>query len=93
MGLYDLEVKVRNIDLILRTSSAALGALLFVILYRHDEVNQFMNEVMAELSRVAWPTQKETGSSTFIVIVMVLISGTVLGLLDFLCVQVLKRIL
>ncbi len=92
-SFYDLEAKIRNIDLILRAASAVLGALLFVILYRHDEVNQFMNEVMAELGRVAWPTQKETASSTFVVIVMVLISGTVLGLLDFVWIQLLKRVL
>ena len=93
VSFYDLEVKIRNIGLILRVSSAALGVLLFVILYRHDDANQFMNEVMTELSRVSWPSQKETTSSTFIVIVMVLVSGTVLGLLDFLWVQLLKRVL
>lgn len=93
VGIYDLEVKIRNINTIIRVVSGVLGVLLFAYLYRKEEANQFMNEVMTELSRVAWPTQKETTSSTLIVIVMVLISGTVLGLLDFLWVQVLKRVL
>ncbi len=93
VSFYDLEVKIRNIGLILRVASVLLGVLVFIVLSRNDDVNQFMNEVMTELSRVAWPTQKETASSTFVVIVMVLISGTVLGLLDFVWIQMLKRIL
>jgi preprotein translocase subunit SecE len=93
VGFYDLEVKFRNISTILRVGSAVLGVLMFFFLTRRDDTNQFMNEVMTELSRVSWPTQKETTSSTFIVIVMVLVSGTVLGLLDFLWIQVLKRVL
>jgi preprotein translocase subunit SecE len=93
VGAYDLETRVRNIELILRGASFIAGAILFLILYRHDQVNQFMNEVMAELARVTWPTQKDTTSATFIVIVMVVISGIVLGLLDYCWVQLLKWVL
>jgi preprotein translocase subunit SecE len=90
---YDLETKVRNIDLIVRIASVAAGAILFFILYRHERANQFMNEVMVELSRVSWPTQKETSNATIVVIVMVLISGVILGLLDYIWTQLLKLIL
>lgn len=93
VGAYDLETRVRNIELILRGISVIAGLILFVILYRNDEANQFMNEVVVELSRVAWPTQKDTASATMIVIVMVVISGMVLGLLDYFWVQLLKWIL
>src|SRR4051794_38074220 len=67
IGAYDLEARVRNIDLILRGVSVLAGAILFIGLYRNEHANQFMNEVIVELSRVAWPTQKETSSSTIIV--------------------------
>ena len=82
-GTYDLEARVRNIELIIRVVSILVGLVVFVFLYRHDKSNQFMNEVVVELSRVTWPTQKETASATFIVMIMVLISGMVLGLLDY----------
>ncbi len=82
VGAYDLEVRVRNIDLILRGVAVAVGALLFLVLYRHQQANQFMNEVMAELSRVTWPTERDTRVATFMVITMVVISGVILGLLD-----------
>ena len=90
VGIYDLETRVRNIDLILRVSSVLLGAIAFFILVRHQKANQFMNEVMVELSRVSWPTQKETTSATMIVIIMVVISGVVLGFLDYLWTVLLK---
>jgi preprotein translocase subunit SecE len=93
VATYDLEARVRNVELIVRGVSVLAGAILFIILYRNEEANQFMNEVMSELSRVTWPMPKDTTASTFIVIVMVLISGMILGLLDFLWVRLLKEIL
>lgn len=93
VGVYDLEARVRNLDLVIRGLSALAGAVLFVALYRNRRANQFMDEVMLELSRVTWPTQKETSGATFIVVVMVLISGVILGLLDYLWTIVLKGIL
>ncbi len=69
------------------------GAILFMVLYRNEQANQFMNEVIVELSRVTWPTQKDTSSATLVVIVMVLISGLVLGFLDYCWIHLLKWIL
>jgi len=93
VGAYDLETRVRNIDLFLRIGSVLAGALVFIGLYRNEKANQFMTEVVEELSRVAWPTQKETSSATMVVIVMVVVSGMVLGFLDYIWVQLLKGIL
>ncbi|MCM2277058.1 MAG: preprotein translocase subunit SecE [Oligoflexia bacterium] len=92
-GAYDLEARVRNIDLILRGVSFVIGGILFFVLYRHEQANQFMNEVMVELSRVTWPTQKETTSATLVVIVMVIVSGLILGLLDYFWTTLLKWVL
>ena len=93
VGAYDLETRIRSIDLFMRVGSVVAGALLFIGLYRNEKANEFMNEVVSELSKVAWPTEKETSSATMIVIVMVVISGIVLGLLDYFWVQILKWIL
>jgi preprotein translocase SecE subunit len=93
VGTYDLETRVHNIGLIVQIASVVAGGILFLVLYRNDDANQFMNEVMLELSRVTWPTQKETTSSTIVVIIMVLLSGLILGLLDYFWVTLLKWIL
>jgi preprotein translocase subunit SecE len=92
-GIYDLETRFKDIDLIIRGIALVLAGLVFFILFRHEQANTFMNEVMTELSRVTWPTQKETSSATFIVIIMVLISGVVLGFLDYLWTRLLQLVL
>ena len=93
VGTYDLEARIRNIDLMVRGLSIVLAGLVFLLLYRNTQTNQFMNEVVVELSRVTWPQQKETAQATFIVIIMVLISGAFLGVLDYIWSMVLKSIL
>jgi len=93
IGFYDLEAKIGNIDTILPVVSIVVGGILFLGLYNNTKSNQFMTEVVLELSRVSWPGQKETSSATVITIVMVVISGLVLGLMDFFCTQVMKWIL
>lgn len=92
-GAYDLEARVRNIDLILRAVALVGGLGLFFVLYRSERANQFMNEVAVELSRVTWPSQRDTVNSTFVVIIMVIISGIVLGFLDYCWIQLLKWVL
>jgi preprotein translocase SecE subunit len=93
VGIYDLETRVRNVELIIRGLSMVAAGILFLVLYRNQQANQFMNEVMVELSRVTWPTQKETINGTIVVIIMVIFSGLVLGLLDYLWTTLLKWIL
>lgn len=84
---------MRHAELILQGLSIALGLGLFLFLYRSDVVNQFMSEVVVELSRVSWPSQRETRAATILVIVMVLISGLFLGLLDYFWTVLLKWVI
>jgi preprotein translocase SecE subunit len=93
VGVYDLETRIRNADLVIRGISVFAFGALFFVLYKNHQANQFMSEVMVELSRVTWPTQKETSSATVVVIVMVLISGLLLGLMDYLLTTLLKWVL
>ena len=90
---YDFEAKVKNADVIVQFSSVFLGVVLFAWLYRHPQTNQFVEEVFQELGRVTWPTQEETSKATVVVIVMVLISGVILGGFDRLFTWALKYVL
>ena len=81
-GVYDFEAKIKNIDLVIRVVSLAVGGLIFLILYKSETASQFLHEAVTELSRVTWPTNKETISSTWVVLIMVLVTGLILGLLD-----------
>jgi len=93
VGVYDLEAKFQDIDLAVRGLSVFVGALAFIILYKNDKANQFMSEVVVELSRVTWPSQNDTVKGTIVVVIMVLISGFILGGLDGLWAYVMKWII
>jgi preprotein translocase subunit SecE len=89
---FDLETKVRSIENFLRIGSILVGAAVFFLMYSNPKVNTFTHEVMGELARVTWPSNKETYSATFVVIVMVLIAGVILAILDFLWVKLIQGI-
>jgi preprotein translocase subunit SecE len=47
-----------------------------------DKVRQFLREVRVELSKVTWPTRKDTLASTSVVLVIVILIAAFLGLVD-----------
>ncbi|MBI3555868.1 MAG: preprotein translocase subunit SecE [Deltaproteobacteria bacterium] len=82
---YDFESRVKSAEYIIRGLSIAVGALVFFGLYSNNTSNTFMNEVAVELlTKVTWPTGKDTVSATIIVIVTVVIAGLVLATFDWL---------
>ncbi len=53
-----------------------------VIAYRSKKVHTFVVEVCVELSKVSWPTRKETWSQTIVVIIVSVIAAIILGVYD-----------
>ena len=47
-----------------------------------DTISQFLREVRIELSKVTWPTRKDTIASTSVVLVIVFLIGAFLGIVD-----------
>lgn len=91
---YDLESKIHSIEYVIRGLSIVVGFASFFILYRNSQVNGFMNEVASELlTKVSWPTGRETMAATVVVIITVSIAGVVLGLFDWFWAMVLKWVL
>ena len=45
-------------------------------------MRQFLREVRVELSKVTWPTRKDTLASTSVVLVIVILIAAFLGLVD-----------
>ena len=91
---YDLESKLRSIEFVIRGGSVAIGGLIFFVLFRSRAANEFMNEVVSEfMTKVSWPTQKETTTSTLVVLVTVVIAGFVLGLFDSIWSYILRKLI
>ena len=53
-----------------------------VVAYRSKKVHTFVVEVCVELSKVSWPTRKETWSQTIVVLVVSVIAAIILGVYD-----------
>ncbi len=49
-----------------------------------EKLTDFLKEVRVELSKVSWPTRKQTIFYTVVVIVLSLFFAVILGLLDLL---------
>ncbi|MBI5486617.1 MAG: preprotein translocase subunit SecE [Deltaproteobacteria bacterium] len=62
--------------------AVVVGGGLGLYLWRHERTRQLAQETIGELSRVSWPTRKELGAATVVVIVTSIILAIVLGLFD-----------
>ncbi|NDG84808.1 MAG: preprotein translocase subunit SecE [Proteobacteria bacterium] len=89
-AVYNLESNIKQIDLIIRFGSLALGAGLGFGLYLNDRANAFMNEVVLEMIRVTWPGSKETTGATVWVVFFVLAASLLLGGFDSFCAWILN---
>lgn len=74
----------------LMSGSAALVAGIYF--YRHERVYTVVNEIAAELKKVAWPSSKEVKQATVVVIVMTVISAIILGVFDYIWANLTKVI-
>jgi preprotein translocase subunit SecE len=68
--------------LVVTAGSLLVAAAVTYALYRHERVNQVANEVVGELTKVTWPTRKETQVATVVVIVTSLIAAAIIGVFD-----------
>ena len=66
------------------TALAAVGSLaITVVLYRNERAHDMVTDVVTELSKVTWPSRKETYASTIVVIITSLIAAAIVGAFDF----------
>ena len=62
--------------------SIVFCVLVFVLTSRNKRLSEFLNEAVTELSKISYPTKKESGQSAVVVIVMVAIATLFLALFD-----------
>lgn len=69
-------------DLVVISISVAIAGSATFYAWRHPKVNLLAKEIATELSKVTWPTRKETSAFTVTVIVTTAIAATILGFYD-----------
>jgi preprotein translocase subunit SecE len=63
-------------------TAAVVSILAAVICYRIPKYHRFVTEVSVELSKVTWPTRKETWAQTVVVVIVSIIAAVILGVFD-----------
>lgn len=84
---------IRSTDAIRHGIPVGVGFLTFSILQFNSKIRFWADEVILEVKKVVWPTQKDTTTMTTVVCVMLLLAGVVLGAFDFVSGQVIKVLL
>jgi preprotein translocase subunit SecE len=63
-------------------ASLALAALVLVFSYYGREFRQFVELARIELRKIVWPSRQETGMTTLVVFIFVVVAGIFFWLLD-----------
>ena len=59
-----------------------LGAIVFIALQFNKHTVEFTDGVVGELRKVVWPSGKDTGLMTVVVVITLVISGVIVGVYD-----------
>jgi len=73
--------------------SAVLSGAAAWFTWKHEGINRYVTEVIAELRKVVWPGRDELRESTIVVIISVLVFAGVLGSFDFVWAKITNVIL
>ena len=85
--------KIYDIEAVRHGLPISCGLILFCVLQFHPGIQKWLEEVVVEVSKVVWPTKKDTLSMTAVVCVILILSGVVLGLFDLSAGAVMKLIM
>lgn len=61
-----------------------LAIVVFAVLFNHKKVNEVMDEVVAELKKVTWPSREDVVKSTWVVMICIAFASLVLVGFDLL---------
>lgn len=84
---------IRSTDAVRHGLPVGVGIVTFAVLQFNAGIRQWADEVVVELRKVVWPTQKDTVAMTTVVCVMLIIAGVLLGTFDFISGHVIKLLL
>lgn len=75
---------VRNPSDVLVNAVGGIGALVIgLIAFKHPKTFTSAKNIADELTKVTWPSKKDTQAATVVVLIMTVISAIILGLYDW----------
>lgn len=85
--------RIADNDLLTHGTPVIVGFLCFVYLVSSKKVRTWAQEVIVEVSKVVWPSKKDTTGMTIFVCFFMILSGIILGIFDFFSSQVIQFII
>lgn len=82
--------RLRSNDVVQHGLPVALGLATFLLLVMNPKVKAWADEVVTEVSKVVWPSRKDTTAMTIVCCVMCVMAGIAFGLMDFFSSQLIK---
>lgn len=83
-GAFGVVARVTDADVVRHGFPVLIGFVIFLVLQFNPKVLAWADEVISEIKKITWASKKDTYGMTVAVIVMVLISGVVVALFDYL---------
>lgn len=71
----------------------ALGLVFLIFAYSSKSVKNWAHEVIVEVSKVVWPSKKDTTAMTIFVCIFMILSGVLLGVFDYFSGMVIRQII
>ncbi len=85
--------RIADGDFVTYGMPVVFGFLFFVYVSTSKKVRTWAQEVIVEVSKVVWPSKKDTTAMTIFVCFFMILSGIILGLFDMFSSQVIQFII
>jgi len=85
--------RITDSDLINHGAPVFFGVAFFIYVSFSKKIKTWAQEVIVEVSKVVWPSKKDTTAMTVFVCFFMIISGIILGIFDFFSSQVIQFII
>ena len=85
--------RLTDSDLITHGLPVIFGLIFFIYAISSKSVKAWAQEVIVEVSKVVWPSKKDTVAMTIFVCFFMILTGVILGIFDFFSSQVIQFII
>jgi preprotein translocase subunit SecE len=83
-GAFGVVARSMDSDLVRHGLPVTIGLSIFLYLQFNKHIRDvWAEEVVVEVSKVVWPSQKDTRAMTIVVVIMVIISTIIISTFDF----------
>lgn len=91
--MFRLTAHLPHADLLVKALPVLLSGGVFVWIYRSQSKMAYLDDVVAEIRKITWPTRKDTVASTVVVVIAILIIASILGVYDSICSWIIRHII